>query len=461
MITSKKIFKKCLFHLSRCNFSRPVAYLLNRITEVIKKGNSSTRPIKRVLIMNTNKDGVLQDIKYCFLEDDSFELICWPSFVLNSISSALLAPGLTNNRYLTTNPAVEATKVKYKKFLVNVWRHYIAARPVAVVISVNFGYYVQREFAAALEEVGTPFIVLQKENLNGITPRRAEFWRTVYSKGRGKFSGRKILVYNNFERELEISSGIVEPERVIVTGMPRLDAIHRWRREYAGQPCANMAQPKVLFFTFTPKDKIPHVVSKKRSSRPRVKGTSRVLEKIESDFTELDWEQLCVGTHEAILEFARARPDVQIIVKTKRINSQKSIAINLLKRDGKMPSNLKIICGGDPFRLLIESSVVVGFNTTGLLEALAVGKPVIVPCFGEARKKELKDLILDLATAVEYAHSPKELTELISKNLEYQVEIPLDLSANSSKVLRRFLGNDDGHSGTRVLDAIGAEIHDG
>ena len=51
----------------------------------------------------------------------------------------------------------------------------------------------------------------------------------------------------------------------------------------------------------------------------------------------------------------------------------------------------------------------VGFNTTALIEALALGKPVIVPRYGEAKDPDLQKFIIDLGDAVEYADSPREL----------------------------------------------------
>jgi glycosyltransferase involved in cell wall biosynthesis len=110
--------------------------------------------------------------------------------------------------------------------------------------------------------------------------------------------------------------------------------------------------------------------------------------------------------------------------------------------------------------LIIRSQVVVGFNTTGLLEAVAAGKPVIVPNFGEACDETMQDLIVDLGKAVEYARSPDELKTLIANYADHPREIPAELPQETLRVLRYWTGNDDGCAGQRAVEAVRAEIRD-
>lgn len=455
LLKNKRLIKSSLYYLARWRLARLTAYLLLLTTNRHQVLKAAPADAKRALILNPGKDGVLQDVETCFDGAQPFELIGWPNYALDQIAAAILAPGLSHNRYVTDDPNVDASKQNYRRFLRNVWKHYSARLPVNVVMSVNFGYYLQREFAAALEESGTPFIVLHKENFNGITPRRADFWRVVYQKGRGKFTGRKILVYNEIERTLQISSGIVEPENVVVTGMPRLDRIHQWRREHAGQ---DIKRRQVLFFGFSRKEKVPVIVGKKRHTLQWAPGTATVLDDIEELWSELSWDQLSAGTCEAIATFARQRPDVQVIVKTKAQSIQMTDTMALLTAGGELPPNVRMISGGDPFQLLTESSVVVGFNTTGLVEAVAAGTPVVVPWFAEACEEAMSDIIVDLGDAVDYAHSPQEMVKLISAHIERGVKVPAELSAQCSEMLRRLVGNDDGAASRRVLEAVNREI---
>ena len=102
--------------------------------------------------------------------------------------------------------------------------------------------------------------------------------------------------------------------------------------------------------------------------------------------------------------------------------------------------------------------MVVGFNTTGLLEAIAAGKPVIVPRFAEASDPAMQDLIVDLDTAVEYAELPEALKTMICNHIDNPRELPAQLPTEAARALRYWVGNDDGLAGRRVLEILRAEI---
>jgi hypothetical protein len=101
---------------------------------------------------------------------------------------------------------------------------------------------------------------------------------------------------------------------------------------------------------------------------------------------------------------------------------------------------------------------VIGFNSTALLEALAAGKPVIVPDFGEARDPAMSDLVIDLGDAVQKAKSPDDLKRLVCLQIDSPTNVPEQLSPTAAKTLRDWVGNDDGGAGQRVLDAVKDKI---
>ena len=395
----------------------------------------SGRNSRRILILNSGKDEFFRDLEETFRDDTTFDLYTWPNYVVPLLAGVFLGRSLKHNTYLTNDPAIEAAKIKYRKFHHALWRYHQLLRPVDAVISPNFGYLYQREMAAALERRGTPFIVMQKENLNAATEERRRVWHALYKEGRGKFGGRRILVYNEMERDLEVASGVVDPERVEIVGMPRLDRFHRWRRERANANSDGDAH-KVLFFFFARSDKLP-----------KESGLGK------------DWGEFCADTHRAMIELARSRPDLEIVAKTKGIARQNQELLQALKSGGKKPpSNFRTVSGGDAFQLITASRVVVGFNTTALIEALALGKPVIVPRYGEARDPDLQKFIIDLGDAVEYADSPRELKEMVAFSANQPAVAALDLKTNARKILKYWLGNDDGEAGRRAYHAIWQEV---
>ena len=439
-ITSRRLFGVVLGLAARFDVPWLAARVLHSIIRPlnINRTIALTKNRNRVLILNSDKDEFLQDIAESFLENTDTELVYWPSYALGCIADEILAPSLGHNNYITTDPEIEKSKLRYRNFLEKVWKHHQAVYRIDAVIGANFGYRIQREFATALESAGTPFIVVQKENLNASSPTRRAVWHRIYKDKRGPFGGRKILVYNNIERDLQISSGIIDAQNVVVTGMPRLDKLHRWRRENAG-PAKNGGTPQVLFFTFSLHEKLPNP------------------QQIESSVAGRDWGVFWEHTHHAILNLARENADIQVVVKTKG-NSRQDIAIHQIFQDGELPANLKIVSGGDARNLIAESHVVVGFNTTGLLEALAIGRPVVVPRFAEACDNTMREFILDLGDAVDYANSPHQIVEKACRYARTPPETPLELSEHVASTLKFWLGNDDGFSGRRVQESVRKEI---
>ena len=436
--------------LARFRLPRTAAYLLLLTSRTLPIFPSSAQSNHRRRALIMTRVGFSQDIEQSFGGTDAFELIAWPSYTLKAFSAAILSPSLDHNNYLTKDAAAEASKAEYRQFLAELWKVFRRLKPTDVVLTGNFAYFTEREFAAALENVGTPFIALHKENVR--PPKRVkEYWHNVYKNRRGEFSGRKILVYNNVERDLEISSGIAEANRIVVTGMPRLDKIHRWRHNHAGSVNGEV-RPLVLFFAFSRQDKLTAIQRKPTAGLP---GN---MEDMDGEWGKLSWTRLGDSTHQTIVDLARSRPDIQVIVKSKGQRRKQNDILEMLKDASDLPPNLSVVTGGDPFGLITSSRVVVGFNTTGLLEAVAAGKPVIVPWFGEAADDRMREHIIDLGKAVEYAHSPAELAAMICRYTDNPTKVPLELAPDAAKTLRYWVGNDDGKAGVRVLEAIRQEV---
>lgn len=437
--------------LARWRLARVAAYLLVLVSYLMpmRISGSGSSPRYRALILP--RPGFAQDVEESFQDADEFKLIPWPNFALKAFAAVILAPTLDHNHYMTNDPVEKATKTEYRDFLKKLWLHFHAVRPVDVVLTGNFGYFTEREFATVLEEAGTPFIALHKENLK--SPGRVKFWQAIYTERRGRFTGRRILVYNDVERDLQISSGVADSEMIAVTGMPRLDKFHRWRRMHA-TPKSETPRPLVLFFAFDRADKLPLI------RRKPAAGIPGNVEPMDEEWgATLSWAQLGEETYQAVVRLARKRPDLDIVIKTKdRLRRQKDILEMLSATGEELPANIRLVTSGDPFDLVAESKVVIGFNTTGLLEALAAGKPVVVPWFGEVSRPDMREHVIDLGGAVDYGYTQDELMQHVCRHADAPTGVPQKLRAETAATLRHWAGNDDGASGHRVRASIRAEI---
>jgi hypothetical protein len=433
-------------------FTAWLAKLMLRTSYVSSERGSASRTQVRRRVLLLPRAGLNDDILNTLGGMDSIEVVTLPRRILKAIAAAFLPSEVDDNNYMSVLPSVEAAKGNYRAFLAQFWRAFDPDRQVEAVISGNFGYYAEREFAAALEDLGMPFIALHKEN--SWSPGNQAFWQRVYRERRGPFKGRRILVYSPIERDLQVSAGIVGLDRVEVVGMPRLDAVHQWRKMNRGL----VPNPTVLFASF-PKD-VSMPVLKDYQTNSSGPGERRRIVAIEGHHQHVDLEKLCHGAHRAVLGLAASCPDITVFVKTKgRIRDREAILELLGLRDEReLPRNMRLIHGGSPLPLLTQSAVVGGFHSTLLLEALAAGRPVVVPWFAEVLDPVIGRYVFDLGPAVTRASTSEEFATRLKELALARSAVPEVLPPQTSKVLREWLGNDDGRAGHRAATAILREI---
>ena len=391
-----------------------------------------------------------EDVAATFGGTGEFRVLMPPSFAIKALASGILPPLTHTNFYAVDHPELEDAKRDYRAFLSRMWRSLQRHVRIDAVVTGNFGYWAERELAAALEQLGVPFIAMHKESLK--TQGYVDFIEKVYRERRGLFTGRRILVYNEIERQLQIDAGVVAPGRITVGGMPRLDRLHAWRRSAANTATTNQRRPQVLFFSFIPKGVLPRIVRKSHTSQGAWE------EELGEDLADLSWQELATSTHRAMLQLARETPEITVVVKAKEARRERSGTIEMLRDGQGHPANLHIVVGSDPLELITASDVVCGFNTTALLEAISAGKPVVVPRFAEARDERMIPYVVDLEDAVDHADSPEGLIEKLRAAALARQPSPAKLDTARLRALERWVGNPDGHAGERMRALILAEI---
>lgn len=436
-------------------FNRPdlAAFLFCRALARVVKAQARDRI--RVLVLS--KEGLFEDVVSSLAGDGRFEIYglnMVRNKALKALASVFLPPEVHDSNYVSRKPEVVEAKKRYRAFLDPFWRHVQARIHADVVLSANFAYYAERELAAVMERRGTPFVVLHKENLKN--PGKVAFFQRLYREKRGGFFGRKVLVYNTIERDLQVETGAVARDRVLVTGMPRLDRMHQWRRETAAtERKGHAGRQQVLFFTFDAGTGLPRV--------PRAEGGGFLegFEALGRDIWRLSWTRLAAMCHDAVVRFAREHPEVCVVIKAKRKPPKDSPVYEVLRRYEPSIPNLEVVLGGDPFELIVGSNVVAGFNTTALFEALAAGIPVVVPRFAEALEDKMQAYIVDMGRVVTYAHSSEDLVERLAAAVTKTVVPSRSLDPEVEEILDKWVGNPDGAAGQRVKSAVLGEILSG
>ncbi len=348
------------------------------------------------------------------------------------VFTAFVPKSVTDYVYVSSDPKVETAKKRYREFLKAVWRFYAKWRRISGVVGFSIFYCAERELAAACAEEGTPFLILYKEGVETVAEHKRD--EHVYRFRLGS-TGRAISVYNQEEKDIIVHSGFAPEDRVVVTGCPRIDPLHAARRNGNQQTEPGL----VVFFSFSPTTGV---------------GLPWVEEKWWGNVNDppipegFHWEELAHASHLALVELARKRPDLLIIVKVKVGKENTDFVDSVLP--SKLPRNLIVRKGGVGESLAQRASVIIGFNSTAVLSGIATGKPVVVPRFGEALRPEAQYCIFDLRNAVLWADSPKELIRIVEDATTYPQPSNIDLSPEKKRVLERYVGNPDGRAGERM-----------
>lgn len=415
-----------------------VAWAWRRLTSVHLHREENPHAPHRLLVLD--KTGLTGDLAEAFHRspDGDFCLFSLPRRALKEVAGCFLPVTFRSDvAYLSNDPQVVDAKARYRAFLAEVWTRFSPRLRLQGVLTGNYSFYAEREFAAALEEMGVPFFALHKECVG--PPIIWEGYERNCREEKGPFTGHAVTVYNERWREMMIRAGVAGEEKITTVGCPRMDVYHRYRR--SSPPLPNK---QVTFFSFLPTAGLPFIGGGEKAilwpEHAKVNGGTWA------------WEALAEQAHRAVIDLAREEVDLRVVIKVKVGKAYRDYITKLA--DGNLPENLRIVSGGEADQLICESSVIAGFNSTTLLEGIAAGKPVVVPRFGEASNPGTWVGILELDGAVTWAEDVDSFKRLLATHAEASTPPPEILSPSAVRVLEEYVGNADGKAGERMRNGV-------
>ena len=418
--------------------------ILTRLSiRTVQTASDNTRG--HINILYLSKAGHNEDVMACFQNHARYGLHAMDRGLIKAVFELFLPVEIDDNSYLSTDRTIEKGKADLRCFWKNNLKRVFQKIDLDVVLTGSYTYAAEQELAGAIKELGIPFIALHKENLK--TPGLEPFYQEVYCTRKNPFQGSKICVYNEIEAGLERNASIAAAEDIIVTGMPRMDRLHRLREHLLAHSAPSAPnQASILFFSFNRKAGLPVIGRKLPQS----------YETLDDELELLNCERLAQTCHELMLELAKENPDLKVVVKTKGDNPSIKTIAEYYGQDFTPPPNMTIMHGGDLLTILSQCTVACGFNSTALLEALALGKKIIIPNFLEAVNQELQPYIVDLGRSVDYADSLDDFkARLLAETLGNIHGNPVnELTEEAGRLLNKWLGNPDGESGARVRTVL-------
>ena len=263
---------------------------------------------------------------------------------------------------------------KLRPFLEIFLKKLIKQKKIDAIITCAFFYPHDQDWAIASSRINLPFIALHKECLHD--PDTLEVSKKRYLHLGYKFKGTKLIVHGGNAKKLFLSSNITSKEKIVVSGALRTDLFYRNRKNYV-----KPHKKQVTLFSFN------------HCTGLIVSGINYNRFFFCDNPSEGFYKYFDL-VHYTIAKYAYKNPNIEVWIKPKFMEHWGERIYTAIKRGGLDPDNipnLNISIKKSSEQLIKESSVIVGINSTSLIESKLMKRNVIIPVFAEAKGKYFKE----------------------------------------------------------------------
>lgn len=267
---------------------------------------------------------------------------------------------------------------------------------IDAVMAANTDYWQDDAIRLGCKELGIPFLVLSRENY--LWPASAQMVKLQYKAAKFVYGGAGVAVASAPTRDTLYETGGFEDGAVWLTGWPRFDA---WRDIAMIDVAARRTVTLVSY------------------GDPLYLAPENFREVLDGFINLAE----------------RHRGRLRCVLKVKK---QNEVALHFERHPRLRNAPIDVVSEEPLPSLFAESKIVVGFNSTAVVEALLSGAAVVVPTWGDSRRSaEASGLHYSRGGDREVAFFPEssvELTQLLDGLLENRLTPLGDASAR----LQRF-----------------------
>lgn len=424
----KNLIKKVIF------FNPRVEYIIRNIVwhiyikKILSSNKSFTNKGLNLLFVNHNFDQDIESIlnaneKHCIKIID-YKKTFW-------IASCFFKPYERDGDIPYEDKRLSINRNNYKKEANKIVKFILEHFPLDAMILPSDSFFWIREVIYLLKEKNIPTIVIDKEGI--ISPY---FFKVhpLEIRQRFPFISDWIIVWSKRQKDFWMRSGVAE-NQIKIVGQPRSDFFYR-KDKWLSKKELDLAQDKkvVLFFTYDKDAYIPKEIFENG---------------------EVSWEEMREETHNVIIKLAKMYPDVQFVVKLHPQQTDISYINKFFSRTHL--NNIKIIGGASlSNQLLVNADIIVGFQTTGMIEAMLLDKPILYTFWGNSIAVLMDEIIpFHKSNCVEVIDSPKRLEEKIEYYISTSEKgVPEKTKLEREKFVMQYFHNPDGKTGIRILETI-------
>jgi CDP-Glycerol:Poly(glycerophosphate) glycerophosphotransferase len=317
-------------------------------------------------------------------------------------------------------------QIQYRQLIRNIFKLWDVEKWCKIFLTPSDSFFWIREIIHILKEKGIPCIVIDKEGT--ISPHSMENHSRQIIE-RYPFISDLIIVWSERQKSFWMRTGVVK-DKIIVAGQPRSDFFFdrgAWlpKRKL---PCGD--KPMVLFFTFETDAYAP----------------------VPGDHI---WYDLRHDLHTALIALAGDHPEICFVVKTHPQQIDR-FAVEKEFADAGV-SNISVLHGPEIARhLIVCADVVIGFQTTALIEAMLAGKRIIYTEWSKEVYVNRHNLIpFHEAAGIDTVHSRQDFIDLLETILQQKsFEVSSEELTARKAFVDIFIPNADGNVSRRIIGHI-------
>ena len=226
-----------------------------------------------------------------------------------------------------------------------------------------------------------------------------------------------------------------------------------WRR--VGVPehrLRTLGQPRSDFFFH--RDRWPSKASMGLSETKRliVVFTYQANAYLSVDPKDRPWQDLRDDMHRSVIEFARERSDVEVVIKAHPQQADLAEVVAEFSVD-PLP-NVTLVTGAQrAHHLMVHADVIIGFQSTAMIEAMFTHKPLLYVGWGE-HHDQLGDKLIPLfrSGGCEAPQTRTELDRMLRLAIDGGLPPSVEMMRARKAFTDRYFFNADGHASERILE---------
>lgn len=327
----------------------------------------------------------------------------------------------------------EFLKKKYLNFLMKILIKINKIYKIDGIIGFNYVYFAEKDLHTACTKLKIPFLLLYKEGVS--TDTELKYLEYSLRKSKIKFEGSKIAVYSNYTKKLLYQTNFFDKNKIEVVGCSRLGRSFSYKNK--------IPKKQIVYYAIQNDRGLAHRFLKSFGNK-----FFKDLEYHKHYNAKYNWNDMHTKVLKILKKFAINNPEIKIIIKVKT---------GVSMRSHSLPENIKLLYYGTGHHLLETSKVVIGWNTTAILEGIAANRFILLPYFHKKLKKEENGSELSLKLKNKnYGYSENDFYKKLDSFMKKKY-IKNEIN-NNLYSLEHYLGNKDNKANFRLLSFIKKNI---